>query len=683
MFIGLGRTRHIGLTLVAVVVGGALASPESLVAGSVHGAAVADFAASGAALRQTGGAPNMFTVTTADDDGPGSLRQTLFDAGSTPGVDLIAFAIPGPAPHVIALRTALPALLDQMTIDATTEPGFVGAPVVQIDASAVPNKAGLVVAVDGAVVRGLSITGAAGSGVSLFNANGCVIEGNYIGVDPSGRTAEPNQFGGVSITSSTGNTIGGTTAAARNVISGNGKSGVALDSGSSGNTIVGNYIGVDASGNAPLPNTGNGVYVDGSPGVVVVGNTIAGNQALGVGLFNGASGARIQNNRIGIGVGDAAIGNDYDGVYMQDSDDVLVGGDGEGEDNVIAFNGASGVLVYSGTRDSIRRNSIYSNGWIGIDIDKPGISKNDPGDADTGANGLLNYPVLAWVTASAGGATVRGRYDGAPGLTVHIEFFSNPECDPYGYGEGQTYIGALDVVTDASGTAQFEAHLPVEVVAGAAVTATATDPEGDTSEFCECTRARLAWAAPTTPGGPPSQLVITPVAMGRSDQPTSPRADVTGYNVYRSTTMPVATVSGNLFTSVPPTMTSVDVPSSSGGFFTVTATYGDGSESGPSNDAGMPQAPSVSSIALKGASKLVITGTNFSAETGVFVDGIPFVAAAKVKRGTRVMQKGSLLTGETVRHYLGSRTPGPDGHRQVLVGVRNNLGAVGTFLLAE
>lgn len=751
----------------------------------------------------------LVTVTNTDDDGPGSLRQAIFAAGANLG-GTIVFAIPGSGPFTIAVRRPLPDLLDPVTIDATTQPGYTGAPIVEIDNTSAPNGAGLKIGTANVVIRGLSITNADGSAVAMFEGDGSFVEGcylgldpdgapgpngqdgvsvdfsanvtvggtsasarnvvsgnascgvrvgtgssdvrvvgNYIGLDPTGRVAVANVGDGVDVSEAVATTVGGPTASERNVISGNGALGVGIfDSDAAGTVVQGNRIGTDADGTAPvgnaadgvliqqapdstvggtsagagnlisanglngvavigsgatsaviqgnaigtnaaagapLANSGNGVYVSGAIGTLVGGpdggNVISGNSALGVGIFDGSANIRVQANRIGLGGGDVPLGNSYDGIYVQDSSDNLVGGSAPGDGNTVAFNGASGILVLSGQRNTISRNSFFSNAWIGIDVDAPGISINDDGDADTGANGVLNYPVLKEIAAAPGGTTVSGRYDGAPGRSFRLEFFSSEDCDPFGFGEGQAFVGAIDVTTDSTGSVQFVAPI---ASAGTVLTATATDHDGNTSEFSECARAQLAWQPPTADGGPPRNLTIAPAAgLVAPASPTRPRADLTAYKVYRSTVSPVPTTPGNLFTSVPPSTTTVMVPSSTGGFFTVTACYSDGSESDPSNDASMPQPPLITRVTLKGAAKIVIVGSRFTSGTLVLADGIPFVAPAKVKRGVTIKQKGPLLTQQTIRQYLASRPPGPSGRRQVLIGVRNNLGAVTTFVLEE
>ena len=131
-----------------------------------------------------------------------------------------------------------------------------------------------------------------------------------------------------------------------------------------------------------------------------------------------------------------------------------------------------------------------------------------------------------------------------------------------------------------------------------------------------------------------------------------PSGGVTGYKVYSSSTSPVVPGPSTLFTSVPAGQLSSDVPTSSGGsFFVVTANYRDAA-SGPSNEASA-DVPAATLTTLKVTSaKVVGKGSGFTSTVLVFLDGIPFTAPAKVKGSTKVAQKGTLVTGQTVGEYL-------------------------------
>ena len=186
-------------------------------------------------------------------------------------------------------------------------------------------------------------------------------------------------------------------------------------------------------------------------------------------------------------------------------------------------------------------------------------------------------------------------------------------------------------------------------------------------------RATLRWDPPDENSQleepPPEHLQALPLGSAAAETIAWRRAEVTGYNVYTSSTSPVATTPENFFTSVPPNQTSVNVPTSSGGsFFVVTATYPTG-ESGPSNEASA-DVPAATITSLKVTNtKVVVKGSGFTNPVTVLLDGIPFVSPAKVK-AAKVVQKGTLLTGQTVGAYIASRGG------VVLVQVRNSNGGI-------
>ncbi len=655
------------------------------------------------ALLPVNGAPRLapgaeqravFVVTTTADSGPGSLRQLIFDAGATPEVDTIRFSIPGSGVHTLRPESPLPALFDPMTIDGTTQPGYAGTPLIEIDCSAAGTESGIVVATAGVVRRGLAINRAGGAGILVVGGGDNVIEACHVGTDPAGLVARPNVFEGIAIVGSAGTRIGGNSAASRNVISGNNGAGVTITTSSTDTVVTGNYIGTNAAGTAAIPNVGDGVFIEQSAGTIVggaspaEGNLISGNTALGVGVFTDCTRTRIQGNVIGETVGGDRLGNGADGVYMQGASGNLVGGENAGEGNRIAFNGATGVKVFSGDRNTISRNSIDSNDWLAIDIgDDQGVSPNDELDADDGANGLINVPVLTSIDSVSGGALVRGTYQSAPLTTFRLEFFTSEDCDPFDNGEASAFLDSFDVTTDSGGNAFFEKQLPVAVTPGFYVVATSTDPDGNTSECSECAQVRLAWTAPASAGGPPLNLTISenpaPLGSDPSSSPASP-GTVAGYNVYRSRTSPVQITQSNLVATSPASKTSMNVPARLGGFFVVTAKYSDGTESAGSNEASSAGGPVIVTVRLQGSSKLIIDGSNFSANASVVVDGLTFTSSAKVKRGgTRIIQKGVLATGQTLSQHLTSRSIGADGQRSSLIGVRNRSGAVAVVIFVD
>ena len=122
----------------------------------------------------------------------------------------------------------------------------------------------------------------------------------------------------------------------------------------------------------------------------------------------------------------------------------------------------------------VRGNSIFDNGGLGIDLTNDGVTANDLGDCDFGANSLQNFPVLTSVTSSPSATIAQGTLNSIANQSYAIEFFSNAASDPTGFGEGRQFIGSGVAVTDAVGNASFSFTLPTPVLLGQVVSATAT-----------------------------------------------------------------------------------------------------------------------------------------------------------------------------------------------------------------
>ena len=177
----------------------------------------------------------------------------------------------------------------------------------------------------------------------------------------------------------------------------------------------------------------------------------------------------------------------FDGVAISGNNNII-GGTVSGAGNLIESN-RTGVVIRSGTGNSILSNSIYSNSVVGIGF--PGIVNNDTGDADTGPNNLQNFPVLSSAMPNNDGTTtVQGTLNSASNTTFYIEFFANTICHHSGYGEGQAFIGHTTVTTDGSGNSSFTFSTTVPVSLGQSIAATATDPAGNTSGFSACRENR-------------------------------------------------------------------------------------------------------------------------------------------------------------------------------------------------
>jgi len=232
-------------------------------------------------------AGQTFTVTNTNDSSAGSLRQAILDANANPGTDTIAFNIPGSGVKTINPTSSLPLITDPLIIDGTTQPGFAGSPIIELNGASA-GTTGLILSAGSSTVRALVINRFNASGITL-RGTGNIVEGNYIGTDVTGTVKLGNSGAGVLINGpSSGNRIGGTTNGTRNIISGNSVDGIQIsDNGSTGNIVQGNYIGTDITGKLPLPNGQNGVLVSGAANAVIGGTTggarnlISGNIAAG------------------------------------------------------------------------------------------------------------------------------------------------------------------------------------------------------------------------------------------------------------------------------------------------------------------------------------------------------------------------------------------------------------------
>ncbi len=615
-----------------------------------------------------------FIVTNTNNHGAGSLRDAILNANATVGTDTIVFNIPGPGVKTINLINQLPDIIDPVVIDGTTQPGYAGSPLVEIDGVAISSRRGLVIKAGGSTVRGLAIGNfSSGNAIFVTNCDNNVFQANYLGIEPTGTAVRPNGVG-LFLSNSSNNLIGGTTVAARNVISGNLTAGINLFG--SNNVVQGNYIGTNPSGTARIGFAQNGIEISGvgttnnliggtSPGagnvisgnsrgisIFATGTTIQGNligtdatgtskingSVIGIQTFNSTNtvvggltagarniisghggngvflsgvGSRLQGNFIGTDItGTLALGNSNTGVVAGNGaliggttpearnviaanggfgnvalgennsgvaatvqgnyigTDVtgtkalssnsqngitiftnghLIGGTAPGARNVIsgnvngirvgvfsgdvtanvilgnliglnaqgtgplpntqigvhfaaaqtntlgglavgaankiAFNGGPGVVLTSATRISIRGNSIFGNNGLGIDLDASGVSPNDLNDPDGGANNLQNFPVINTVNSNASSTTILGSLNSTPNTAFQIDFYSNAAVDPSGHGEGALFFSTTSVTTNASGNASIDVTFPIALPSGRVISATATDPNGNTSEF--------------------------------------------------------------------------------------------------------------------------------------------------------------------------------------------------------
>lgn len=591
-----------------------------------------------------------------------AIQEANFHANSPLGTpDEIRFNILSPGVHTISPATALPPITDAVIINGYSQPAH-GGLVASANTSAIGNNAVLLIELSGAhagtvdgltiragdsTVQGLVINGfqrasqgGGGRAIVIEGGGHNVIEGNFIGTDPTGTIVVSNGETGVLIINSSDNRIGGSATTARNVISGNASSDVRIEGffgsatnnvvqgnyigtnrdgtaalavasasavgvaielatndpihhqatsntiggidpgagnvisghsqegillGSNGNTVQGNFIGLDAGGTSAISN-GTGIYVintfgntigrgdPNTPGdVVAARNIISGNdRGAGVQLAYGSTvtqpnfvrgnligtdvtGTRAIGNRFGVQIGDGSapnelggfapgagnvisgnvehgvvlggnsrtkvrgnligtqadgvrpLGNGSDGINSTSLNNTI-GGAGPGDGNVIAFNGGTGVEVTSccggsvGLGNAILGNSIHSNHRLGIDLGSDGVTENDLGDGDGGPNERQNFPEIAGAAFGAGLLTVAYAVPSTnddSAYPLRIEFFA---ADSAGQ-EGETFLGFEMIEAGAAGRNRTFSFVTSDIAAEGQLVATATDDNGNTSEF--------------------------------------------------------------------------------------------------------------------------------------------------------------------------------------------------------
>ena len=525
----------------------------------------------------------------SDDPNPGSLRWAIVHVNSDTGLDTIQFDLPGEGPQTIRLGSPLPAIFNSVVMDGTTQPGYQGAPLVEIDGSGLSSasgSAGLVLTAGGSRVAGLSLVGFPGAAIVLQAGGHNVIEGNYLGVAPAGTVAIPNGQG-LSLLGSSANTIGSGAGGLGNVISGNAGNGLLIqpgDTASAGNVVTGNRIGTTADGTAALGNQQSGITIVDSPGNLIgltgqaAGNLVSGNLGPGIILSDGTTATQILGNQIGLASdGRTPLGNGGDGIWLDDAPANLIGDGQPGDGNVIVANRGSGIrtsgttdgllvegnsigtdptgtlqlgnlgsgltlgssantiggasssaanlidfngsglvgagvqLVGNVNRNAILSNSIYANAGLGINLGNGVTPNHAPGTP--GPNDYQNYPVLSLVQSDGQQTTVQGTLFESPNTTYLLQFFSSPTADPSGHGQGQLLIGTTHVTTDSTGQASFTVSSPGATTAGLSISATATSPTGDTSEFSADTVVpgviNLELAAAGTPNPVPAGDNVT------------------------------------------------------------------------------------------------------------------------------------------------------------------------------
>jgi titin len=339
--------------------------------------------------------PAVITVFNTNDSGAGSLRQAITSANLNPGPDTINFNIPGGGAQTISPASALPAVTDTVTIDATTQPGYNGSPFVLINGGAAL-PFGLIVQANGCTVKGLDIFNFTLYGLELSNASGNVVTNCSL---VSNRIGGAILFGGSQF-----NLFGGSAAAA-DVLSGNGQFGIVLvGSAVSGNLIANNDIGTDLAGTNSIPNGVTGVLVlGGAFSNNILGNVISDNGVYGVAIVQtGTNGNTLGGNLIGLNAAGAAAANGFAGVYVGlGAAGNVIGSLTPGFRNVISANGYEGVLLDGlGTTVNLVQNNLLGVGSDGLSNRANGafgVAIQDGASGNAIANDVIGFANQAGV----------------------------------------------------------------------------------------------------------------------------------------------------------------------------------------------------------------------------------------------------------------------------------------------
>ena len=448
-----------------------------------------------------------FIVTNTNNSGTGSLRQAITDANVNANPNLITFAITplDGSVKTINLTSPLPTIINPLGIDGLTQNGAnCDTPKVEINGtSAGAGGDGLTVTANNFLLQGLVINRFPGDGIVLDSNNTNIIRCNKIGTNATGSADLGNGVSGILLDTSSLNLI------EKNTFSGNGASGI-RGSFAQFNTIQGNIIGLSSDGATVIANGQGGILLLGGISNVIGGTTaakrnfVSGNGIAGILLSNSSSNS-VKGNYIGVNSSGSGttFGNTGAGIALSTSfaDENIIGGTESGAGNIIAHNTGDGVSFIStaGTGNKVLGNSIHDNGGLGIDIGDNGVTANDADDVDTGANNQQNFPVISAAETFFGGLKITGTLNSTANTTFRIEFYANPMCDGLGNGEGKTFVGTLDVTTDNSGDASFSQTFAASVALGETVSATATrnSTPFDTSEFSLCRTVTALTSFPT------------------------------------------------------------------------------------------------------------------------------------------------------------------------------------------
>lgn len=608
----------------------------------------------------------VFNVTNTNDTGNGSLRKAILDANANPGADSIAFDIPGTAPFTITPTSApLPIITDPVTIDGTTQRGFAGKPLIELNGESCPSvlidegagtsrvRAGLYITAGSCTVRGLVINrfiqrssdpndhAFFGEAIALRVNGSNIVEGNFIGTNPSGNRRRANGAGVLIVDSSNNNLVGGTTGNARNLITGSMDFNVFAGRDSNANRIQGNFIGTDVTGADVLPDNdpvleAAGIALAGSSNATIgaqtagAGNVISGG-IYGVFMFLFGGGSLVQGNMIGTDLAGMQALPNFIGINAIVAAGNTIGGTTAAARNVISGNEDAGVQFGQSDGDMATvKDFIVQGNYIGVD--------------SSGAAALQNGGTGLFVKAFASDVGVEGNrvaFNGRGGvvlrssLAVRFAIASNSIFSNTGFGidlgddgvtnnddkdpdTGANQLQNFPVITSSTSSIETLA-IGRNVAPAVAVTVSGTFNSTPNSTF------NLQFFFGSGCDGSGHQFI------GSIPIPLQP------------TLMVTTDVNGNA-----PFTFAFQIPGGApGGFVNSTATDSTGNTSETSSciTVGNPNAPAITS-AVKEGKNLIVSGQNFASGAKILVNGeqrkTSFDSSARLigKKAGKAMQAG-------------------------------------------
>ncbi len=462
-------------------------------------------------------------VTNANDSGAGSFRQALISANASADFNDIRFNVPLPSGQCLLLQpaTVYPDIMHPVRIDGLSQPGAALNTLQYGDNASICVR---IVKLGERLATGLRVTGGSltlrGVGIGGFDralelagGSGHRITGNHFGTGLVNFF--PGNGTGINIAAQQVS-VGGYGVAERNVIAGSdGNAGILVQSSEA--TINGNHIGTSRDGQTSSTGLANvrGIWVaHANRSNVVINNVISGND-LGI-VARATSYGTMEPNRYGgnrIGLRALALcvplpgfpscaddlGNRV-GIFVDHNNSVAEGLGERIGNNRVAYNTEHGVLLMRSDSVRLSQNAIYANGSIGIDLVSdvqptgPNYTMNDgPIAPNIAVNRGQNAPEPVSALGNDDQGVVHAKLQSHNG-TFRIEAFSSPACDGSSFGEGQSYLGAMQIQID-NATAENNGlrvfSMPIAragggPLVGKVITLTATSALEDTSEFSAC-----------------------------------------------------------------------------------------------------------------------------------------------------------------------------------------------------